>query len=58
MYGWITSANGSLDFFKSEFVVGTAFSVDRTYLEEQFASGDEVTLDCIQISKFFRLRLY
>lgn len=38
------SANGNLDFFNSEWVVGTAFIVDRIYLGEQFASGDCVTL--------------
>ena len=42
----MTSANGNLDFFKSECVVGTAFSVDRTYFGGQLASGDGVTLVC------------
>lgn len=42
----MTRANGSFDFFKSECVVGTALSVDRTYLGGQLASGDGVTLDC------------
>lgn len=41
----MTRANGSFDFFNSEWVVGIAFSVDRTYLGGQFESGDEVTLD-------------
>jgi hypothetical protein len=41
----MTSANGSFDFLSNEFVVGTAFRVDRTYFGEQFASGDGVTLD-------------
>jgi len=45
VYGWITRAKGSLDFFKSEFVVGTALSVERTYLGGQLASGEGVTLD-------------
>ena len=38
------SAKGSLLFFSSECVVGTAFNVDRTYLGAQFASGEGVTL--------------
>lgn len=41
------SANGSFDFLRRECVVGTAFRVDRTYLAEQFASGDGVTLDYV-----------
>ncbi len=45
-YGWITSANGSRDFFSRELDVGTALRVDRMYFGGQFASGDEVTLDC------------
>lgn len=40
----MTSAKGSLLFFSSECVVGTAFSVDRTYLGRQLASGEGVTL--------------
>jgi hypothetical protein len=42
----MTRANGSFDFLSNECVVGMAFSVDRTYLGGQFASGDGVTLDC------------
>lgn len=38
-------ANGSFDFLRREWVVGTALSVDRTYLGGQFASGEGVTLD-------------
>jgi len=41
----MTSANGSFDFFRSEFVVGTALRVERTYFEEQLESGEGVTLD-------------
>lgn len=37
-------ANGSLDFFRSEWFVGTALIVDRTYFGGQFASGEGVTL--------------
>jgi len=33
----MTSANGSFVFFNRELVVGTAFSVERTYFDEQFA---------------------
>ena len=35
---------GSRDFLSSECVVRTALSVERTYLGEQLASGDGVTL--------------
>ena len=42
----MTRANGSFDFFSKEFVVGMAFSVDRTYLAGQLASGEGVTLVC------------
>lgn len=45
-YGWMTSANGNLDFLSRECVVGTAFRVDRTYFGGQFAVGEGVTLDC------------
>jgi hypothetical protein len=41
----MTSAKGSLDFLRSEWVVGTALRVDLTYFGGQFASGDGVTLD-------------
>jgi hypothetical protein len=41
----MTRAKGNLDFFSKECVVGTAFSVDRTYFGGQFASGEGVTLD-------------
>lgn len=41
----MTSAKGSLDFLSNECVVGTALSVERTYLGEQLASGEGVTLD-------------
>ena len=44
------SANGSFDFLRREWVVGTAFKVDRTYFGEQFASGEGVALDWIDIS--------
>jgi hypothetical protein len=50
VYGWITSANGSFDFFKSECVVGTALRVDRTYFGGQLASGEGVTLDLNSVS--------
>ncbi len=40
----MTRAKGSFDFFKSEWVVGTALSVDRICFGGQFASGDGVTL--------------
>jgi hypothetical protein len=43
----MTRANGSFDFLRSEWVVGTALSVDRTYFGGQLAVGDGVTLDCI-----------
>lgn len=45
VYGWITSANGSFDFFKSECVVGTVFKVERMNLGGQLASGEGVTED-------------
>jgi hypothetical protein len=41
----MTRAKGSFDFLRSECVVGTAFSVERTYFGGQFASGEGVTLD-------------
>jgi hypothetical protein len=41
----MTRAKGSFDFFKSELVVGTALSVERTYFGGQFESGEGVTLD-------------
>ena len=41
----MTSAKGNLDFLSSECVVGTVFNVERTYLGEQLASGEGVTLD-------------
>lgn len=41
----MTRAKGSFDFFNSELVVGTALSVERTYLGGQLASGEGVTLD-------------
>ena len=40
----MTSANGSRDFLRSEYVVGTAFKVDRTYFGGQLACGEGVTL--------------
>lgn len=50
-YGWIISANGSLDFLSSEFDVGMALIVERMYREEQLASGESVTLVCTQKAK-------
>lgn len=41
----MTRANGSLDFFSSEYVVGTALMVDRMYFGGQFACSEGVTLD-------------
>ena len=41
----MTSAKGSLLFLSNEWVVGTAFNVDRTYFGAQLASGEGVTLD-------------
>ena len=41
----MTRANGRRDFLSKEWVVGTALRVDRTYLGEQLAFGDGVTLD-------------
>lgn len=38
------SAKGSFDFFNKECVVGTAFSVDRTYFAGQLAAEDGVAL--------------
>lgn len=49
-YGWMTRANGSFDFLRREWVVGTAFRVDRTYLGGQFASSEGVQLDYYGIS--------
>lgn len=46
----MTRAKGSFDFLRREWVVGTAFRVDRTYLGGQFASSDGVQLDCGRIS--------
>lgn len=43
-YGCMISAKGSLDFLRSEFVVGTAFNVERMYFGGQFAFSDAVTL--------------
>ena len=40
----MTRENGSLDFFKREWVVGTALRVDLMYFEGQFAWGDGNTL--------------
>jgi hypothetical protein len=40
----MTRANGILDFLSREWVVGTALSVDRTYLGGQLAYGEGVTL--------------
>ena len=37
VYGWMTSAKGNFDFFSNEWVVGTAFSVEWTYFDGQFA---------------------
>lgn len=42
----MTKANGNRDFFSSEYVVGTALRVDRTYLGGQLELGEGVTLDC------------
>lgn len=39
------NANGNRDFLSSEYVVGTAFNVERTYFDGQFACSDGVTLD-------------
>ena len=39
----MTSANGSLDFLRMEFCVGTALIVDRIYLEGQLDVGEAVT---------------
>lgn len=39
------NAKGNRDFFSSEYVVGTALSVERTYLGGQLACSDGVTLD-------------
>lgn len=50
-YGWIISANGSLDFLSSEFDVGMALIVERMYREGQFASGESVTLVCARKAK-------
>lgn len=50
-YGWIISANGSLDFLSSEFDVGTALIVERMYREGQLASGESVTLACERKAK-------
>lgn len=47
----MTRANGSFDFLRRECVVGTAFNVDRTYLEGQFEVSDPVTLDYKQVSQ-------
>jgi hypothetical protein len=44
VYGEITSAKGSRDFFSKLCVVGTVFRVERTNLGGQFANGDGVTL--------------
>jgi hypothetical protein len=41
----MTSAKGRRDFLSRECVVGTAFSVERTYLGGQFELGEGVTLD-------------
>lgn len=46
----MTRAKGSFDFLRREWVVGTAFRVDRTYLGGQFASSEGVQLDCCRIS--------
>ena len=46
----MTRANGRRDFLSKELVVGTAFSVERTYLGGQFAVGEAVTLVFKQIS--------
>jgi hypothetical protein len=40
----MTSAKGRRDFLSKEWVVGTAFNVDRTYLGGQLASREGVTL--------------
>jgi hypothetical protein len=40
----MTRAKGRRDFLSKEWVVGTAFRVDRTYLGGQFAFGEGVTL--------------
>ena len=39
------SAKGSFDFLSREWVVGTAFKVDRIYFGGQLACGEGVTLD-------------
>jgi len=46
----MTRAKGNRDFFRSECVVGTALSVDRTYFGGQLEWGDGVTLDYGEIS--------
>ena len=40
----MTSANGKRDFLRREWVVGTAFNVDRIYFGGQFALGEGVIL--------------
>ena len=45
VYGWMYNAKGNRDFLRSEYVVGTAFSVERTYFGGQLACSDGVTLD-------------
>ena len=44
MYGEITKAKGNLDFLRSEWVVGTVLSVDRTNFGGQLAYGEGVAL--------------
>ena len=43
------SAKGNRDFLSREWLVGTALSVERTYLGGQLALGEGVTLDYIDL---------
>lgn len=54
----MTSAKGSLDFFKRECVVGIAFNVDRTYLGGQLAYGEGVTLVCSLLVVLIKVQIY
>lgn len=54
----MTSANGSFDFLRREWVVGTALRVDRTYFEGQFASGEGVALACKMLEAIDTLRVH
>ncbi len=52
----MTSANGSFDFLRREFVVGTALRVERTYFGGQFAFGEGVTLACYTVRRLLAFR--